>query len=278
MVIARSASDAAISSDCFANARNDILCINLTLITFSARRIMARNKKIICLAIFLFWTAGCGGGAEKASSPQITQDLKAFENILSHYYLQPGDRLDITFYQNPELNESVVVRPDGKISLQLIDEIQAAGLTPPQVKELLTERYAPYLKKPMPSVSITSFGGQRVYVGGEVNRPGVITLKGRTTVAQAIFEAGGFKTDADIKDVLVVSRAPDRSPLTRTVNVKKALKGKLREDEALIRPFDIIYVPKSLMLKANEFIDHVYTFVPPFIWFGFSYEVHVDDD
>ncbi len=106
----------------------------------------------------------------------------------------------------------------------------------------------------------------------------MITLKGRTTVAQAIIEAGGFKSDADIKDVLVVSRAPDKSPLTRTVNVKKALKGKLPEEEVLIRPFDIIYVPKSLMLKANEFIDHVYTFVPPFIWFGFSYELHVEDD
>ena len=239
---------------------------------------MARNKFIICLAIFLCLPSGCGGKAEKPSPPDAAPDISVFENILSHYYLQPGDRLDITFYQNPELNESVIVRPDGRISLQLIDEIQVAGLTPPRVKELLTERYTPYLKKPMPSVSITSFGGQRVYVGGEVNRPGVITLKGRTTVPQAIFEAGGFKSDADIKDVLVVSRAPDKSPLTRTVNVKKALKGKLPEEEALIRPFDIVYVPKSLMLKANEFIDHVYAFVPPFIWFGFSYDVHVEDD
>jgi protein involved in polysaccharide export with SLBB domain len=239
---------------------------------------MARNKLLICLAIFLFLTAGCGGKAEKPSSPEITQDISAFENILSHYYLQPGDKLDITFYQNPELNETVIVRPDGRIALQLIDEVQVAGLTPPRVKEILTERYTPYLKKPMPSVNITSFGGQRVYVGGEVNAPGVITLKGRTTVPQAIVEAGGFKTDAAIKDVLVVSRAPDNSPLARTVNVKKALKGRLSEEETLIRPFDIIYVPKSLMPKANEFIDQVYAFVPPFIWFGFSYEVHVEDD
>jgi protein involved in polysaccharide export with SLBB domain len=239
---------------------------------------MARNKLLICLAIFLFWTAGCGGKAEKPSPLETAPDISVFENILSHYYLQPGDKLDITFYQNPELNENVIVRPDGRISLQLIDELQVAGLTPQRVKELLTERYTPYLKNPMPSVSITSFGGQRVYVGGEVNSPGVITLKGRTTVAQAIVEAGGFKTDAAIKDVMVVSRAPDKSPLTRTVNVKKALKGKLSDGENLVKPFDIIYVPKSLMLKANEFIDQVYTFVPPFIWFGFSYEVHVEDD
>ncbi len=238
--------------------------------------IMARNKLIICLAIFL--CLACGGKAAKPSPPATAPDISVFDNILSHYYLQPGDRLDITFYQNPELNEKVIVRPDGRISLQLIDELQVAGLTPQRVKELLTERYAPYLKKPMPSVSITSFGGQRVYVGGEVNSPGVITLKGRTTVPQAIVEAGGFKADAAITDVMVVSRAPDKSPLTRTVNVKKALKGKLSDGENLVQPFDIIYVPKSLLLKANEFIDQIYSFVPPFIWFGFSYEVHVDDD
>src|SRR5512139_2945832 len=109
---------------------------------------MARNKSIICLAIFLFLPAGCGGKAEKTSSPEIAQDLSAFENILSHYYIQPGDKIDITFYQNPELNENVIVRPDGKISLQLIDELQVAGLTPPRLKELLTERYTPYLKNP----------------------------------------------------------------------------------------------------------------------------------
>jgi protein involved in polysaccharide export with SLBB domain len=239
---------------------------------------MARNKFIICLAIFLCLPSGCGGKAVKPASLEAGPDISVFENILSHYYLQPGDRLDITFYQNPELNENVIVRPDGRISLQLIDELQVAGLTPQRVKELLTERYAPYLKNPMTSVSITSFGGQRVYVGGEVNSPGVITLKGRTTVPQAIIEAGGFKTDAAIKDVMVVSRAHDKSPLTRTVNVKKALKGKLPDEENLVKPFDIIYVPKSLMLKANEFIDQVYSFVPPFIWFGFSYEVHVEDD
>jgi len=239
---------------------------------------MTRNKLIICLAIFLCLPSGCGGKAEKPSPLDTAPDISVFENILSHYYLQPGDRLDITFYQNPELNEDVIVRPDGRISLQLIDELLVAGLTPRRVKELLTEHYTPYLKNPMPSISITSFGGQRVYVGGEVNSPGVITLKGRTTVAQAIIEAGGFKTDAAIKDVMVVSRAPDKRPLTRTVNVKKALKGKLSDGENLVKPFDIIYVPKSLLLKANEFIDQVYTFVPPFIWFGFSYEVHVEDD
>lgn len=209
---------------------------------------------------------------------EITQDIDAFANILSQYCLQPGDKLDVTFYQNPELNDNVIVRPDGRISLQLIDDVKVAGLTPPQVKEILVERYTPYLRKPMPSLSITSFGGQRVYVGGEVNSPGVITLQGRTTVAQAIFEAGGFKTDADTTDVLIVSRGADRSPVTRTVNVKKALKGKLPPEENLIKPFDIIYVPKTLMLQANEFIDHVYSFIPPFIWFGFSYELHIEED
>ena len=246
--------------------------------TSPLRQIMARYRFIIYLAIFLFLPAGCGSKAATPAPQAISADPGVFENILSHYYLQPGDKLGITFYLNPELNENVIVRPDGRISLQLIDEVEVAGLTPSQVKQLLADKYTPHLINPTPDVRVQSFGGQRVYVGGEVNSPGLITLKGRTTVAQAVFESGGFKTDADLKEVLVVSRGVDKGPLTRTVNIKKALKGKLPEEEMLVKPFDIIYVPKSLMLKANEMIDHIYGFIPPFIWFGFSYELHIDDD
>ncbi len=159
----------------------------------------------------------------------------------------------------------------------MIDEVEVAGLKPPQVQELLNEKYTPYLKKPMATVSIKSFGGQRVYVGGQVNAPGVITIGGRTTVAQAIFDAGGVRSDADISDILIISRGSDSRAVPREVNLKKALKGKLPDEEILIRPYDIIYVPKSGIVKANEFMGHVYSFIPPNIWFGFSYEAHRDD-
>jgi protein involved in polysaccharide export with SLBB domain len=158
----------------------------------------------------------------------------------------------------------------------LIDEVEVAGLTPMQLQQLLNKKYTPYLKKPMASVSIKSFGGQKVFVGGQVNAPGVITIQGRTTVLQAIFDAGGVRSDANISDVIIISRGPDNNPVSREVNLKKAAKGKLSEEETLIRPYDIIYVPKSLLVKGNEFIEHVYSFIPPNLWFGFQYELHIE--
>lgn len=244
---------------------------------FAAVVIMKKNHLSTISFIFLL-LHGCGGKNITPDGQVIAEDPHAFENITAAYYLQPGDVISVTFFHNSELDETVPVRPDGRISLQLIDELEVAGLTPPQVQELINNKYIPYLKKPMATVSIKSFGGQKVYVGGQVNSPGVITIGGRTTVTQAIFDAGGVRSDADMSDVLIVSRGSDSRALPREINLKKALKGELPDEEILIRPYDIIYVPKSGIVKASEFMDHVYSFVPPNIWFGFSYEVHKDDD
>ena len=235
---------------------------------------MNRAPCIIIVLAFVFFLEGCAGITSKPDGFLLSEETPSFKEVISHYALQPGDVVDIRFYLNPELDENVIIRPDGRISLQLIDEVKVAGLTPPQLSELLNEKYTPYLKNPMVSISIKSFGGQRVYVGGQVNSPGVINLKGRTSVVQAIFEAGGFRSDASISDVLIVSRGVDNSPVARKVNIKKALKGKLPLGEILLMPYDIVYVPKSIIVKANEFIYHVYNFIPPNVWFGFSYELH----
>ena len=236
-----------------------------------------KNVFAFILLAFIF-CAGCGGNKNTAPEEQVfLEEPQPFENIIADYYLQPGDVISVTFFQNPELNESLPVRPDGRISLQLIDEVEVAGLRPIQVQNLLNKKYTPYLKKPMASISIKSFGGQKVFVGGQVNAPGVITIPGRTTVLQAIFDAGGVRSDANISDVIIISRGPDNNPVSREVNLKKAAKGKLSEEETLIRSYDIIYVPKSLLVKGNEFIEHVYSFIPPNLWFGFSYELNRED-
>lgn len=233
---------------------------------------------LILRALPLFFLAGCAGANIKPDELPLLEEPSSYEHIISHYYLQPGDTINVTFYLNQELNENVIVRPDGRISLQLIDEVEVAGLTPPQLEKLLNEKYTPYLKNPMVSVIIKTFGGQKVYVGGQVNSPGVINLRGSTNVVQAIFEAGGLRADANMSDVLIISREVDNSPLARKVNIKKALKGKLSDEEILLKPYDMVYVPKSSIVKANEFIYHLYNFIPPTIWFGFSYDLHREPD
>ena len=109
-----------------------------------------KNGTVITIALILILISGCGGKSTKPDERIISEDPQAFENVASHYYLQPGDVISITFFQNPELNEEVPVRPDGRIALQLIEEVEVAGLTPPQVQELLNQKYTPYLKNPWP--------------------------------------------------------------------------------------------------------------------------------
>ncbi len=120
------------------------------------------------------------------------------------YRIQPGDEMDIKFFFNPELSEAVIVRPDGKISLPLVDDVQAAGLTPSELDALLTQAYARELRKPMITVIVKTFTGQRVYVGGEVGKPGVFELTAGMTALRAVFAAEGFLDTAKPEAVIVI--------------------------------------------------------------------------
>ena len=219
-------------------------------------------------------TIGCSA---KNPAPISTKAPPVFKETVEEYYLQPGDNLDIKFFYNPELNENVTIRPDGKISLQLIEEIKAAGLTPAQLDDLLTKQYATQLKQATLTVIIKDFGGQRIYVGGEVNAPQVLEVVGRVNALQAIFDAGGFKEDAKLSSVMIVSRGPDNRPLARKVDLQKALVGELPEEDYLLRPFDMVYVPKTNLAKSSEFITQLYSFIPPRVGLTFVYELHNED-
>ena len=192
------------------------------------------------------------------------------------YRIQPGDQLDIKFFYNPELNETVTVRPDGKISLQLVDEIQAAGLAPAALDKVLTEKYAYELKKPAITVIVRSFGGQRIFVGGEVNRQGLITMAGNMTPLQAVFNAGGFKETANPASALIIRKGPDNRPVPIRMNLDDAMQGKTGSTDFLLQPNDVVYVPKSAIAKANKFVNQYIEnlFLFRGVSLGFSYEVN----
>jgi len=217
-------------------------------------------------------------GCSAKNLPSLsTKAPPVFKETLEEYYLQPGDNLDIKCFNNPELNENVTIRPDGKISLQLLDEIQAAGITPAQLDELLTKKYSAHLKEAMVTVIVKDFGGQRIYVGGEVNSPQVLEVVGRVNALQAIFDAGGCREDAKLSSVMIVSRGPDNRPIARKVDLQKALVGELPEEDYLLSPYDMVYVPKTNLAKSSQFITNVYKFLPPRVGLYFQYELHNED-
>jgi protein involved in polysaccharide export with SLBB domain len=184
------------------------------------------------------------------------------------YIIQPNDELSIKFFYNPELNEDVVVRPDGKISMQLVDEIQASGKTPEQLDKELTERYSVELKRPAVTVILRSFGGQQIFVGGEVGRPQAITLTPQMTPLQAVINAGGFLDTADKENAIVVRAGANNQPQTYSMNLEQIAEGEIPDTKFQLHAGDVVYIPKTGIAKADVWMDqHVRRFL---LFNGFS--------
>jgi len=186
--------------------------------------------------------------------PQAMQGAMAGEP-LADYHLRPGDEIEIKFFYHPDLNERLMIGPDGKISLQLIDQILAAGLTTFQLDELLTREYAKYLENYSINVLVREYSGLRVYVGGEVVRPGFVSLKGNLSILQSIFAAQGFKETAKPENVILIRKGPENRPLAMAIDLGPVISGEQMENDIYLMPADIVYVPKTWIAKAGKFVD-----------------------
>lgn len=172
------------------------------------------------------------------------------------YRIRPGDDLDIKFFYTRELNESVKVRPDGMIALQLVDEVKAAGLTPKELDDQLTERYAAHVKTPVLSVLVRSFSGFRAYVGGEVGVPQLVPLDGGLTPMQAIFRAGGVRPSANMQSIILIRKGPQGEPIPYRLDLSdNAVAQGNRDLRIALQPSDVVYVPRSPIANANLFVQ-----------------------
>jgi protein involved in polysaccharide export with SLBB domain len=216
---------------------------------------MKVSQKITRLVITALLMIGLISCASQSSNVRQVQPLSATQTQAPVVYtIAPGDQLDIKFFYNPELNETVTVRPDGMISLQLIDEIQAAGLKPAELDDRLTDLYSRELRKPVLTVIVRSFTRQRIYVGGEVNAPGLIVLPAGMTALQAVFQSGGFRETADPAEALVIRKGENEQPVPLRIDLAAVMQARGGNDLQL-QPDDIVYVPKSAIANANKFID-----------------------
>jgi protein involved in polysaccharide export with SLBB domain len=230
-------------------------------------------KKLITIQ-FLFISLALFACAPvvKNPAPLHYQTLQVSPYTEQEYRIQVGDQLDIKFFYNPELNEQVMVRPDGRISLQLVHEILVAGLTPSELTDFLTKKYAPELKRPEITVIVRSFGAHKIYVDGEVTKPGMFPLIGFTTVLQAISQAGGMKDSARRGEVIVIRHGTANKPIALTVNAERIVDGTDMRQDITLKPFDIVYVPRSSIANVNVWVDqYVRKNLPVSISTGFGY-------
>ncbi|MDY6951332.1 MAG: polysaccharide biosynthesis/export family protein [Thermodesulfobacteriota bacterium] len=173
---------------------------------------------------------------------------------LGDYQLRPGDVIQVRFFNSSDLDDKVMVGPDGKISLQLVGEVLAAGLTASQLDDVLTEEYLKYLQNANINVIVREYAGLRVYVGGEVGVPGFYSLKTNMSVLNVILAAKGWKESAKMESVILVRKGPGNRPVAMAIDLKPVIAGEQIENDIYVMPSDIVYVPKTWVAEAGMFV------------------------
>ena len=159
-----------------------------------------------------------------------------------NYVIGAQDVLDIDVWKEAELTRAVPVRPDGKISLPLLNDVQAAGLTPTQLSEEITTALKKFITDPQVTVIVTQINSQRVYILGQMTRPGAYPLLPGMTVLQALSSAGGFTPFANMKKIYVL-RIQGGKQEKFPFNYKEVVKGKNAEQDIALKAGDQIVVP-----------------------------------
>lgn len=245
---------------------------------------MRRSSTAVCCLILALSAAGCGGpralpGAglvglgEPAASGPAFADLPyaQWTDYEPPYRFYPGDELEVTIPSAPELNKTVTVQPDGRITVPLIPPIMAADRTTLQLEAALSEAYGAHLLRPDTFVTPKA-APLKVFVGGEVGQPGIYDMTGDVDALRAVIQAGGFRTTADRSKVIILRRGSEGRGMMRTVDLLRGLRDPTT-NLAPLRRFDIVYVPRSGVANAGLFVQQYFRDLSP-IQFGFSYALN----
>jgi|GEM_PF-425291 len=194
-------------------------------------------------------------------------------------FIFSGDEIEIFVWQNPELSKNVLVGPDGYISYPLIGRIEAAGLTVSQLEEKIKEKLSEYIKSPQVSVTLKKFvsrvsvtrkknigqvsvtlkkfAGNKIIILGEVNYPGIYTYKGSLNLIEAIALAGDFTSEAHQRSVILVRGDIINNPDILRVDMVEVITKGIADEEIILQPNDIIYVPRTFVANLNKFIQDI---------------------
>jgi polysaccharide export outer membrane protein len=159
-----------------------------------------------------------------------------------NYIIGPQDTLDVSVWKEPELTRTIPVRPDGKISLPLLNDVQAAGLTPSQLMSQITTGLSKYINSPQVTIIVTAVSSQRIYILGEVSRPGAYVMIPGMTVLQALSNGGGLTQFANRTKIYVL-RQENGKQEKHFFNYKDVLSGKRTDENISLKSGDTIVVP-----------------------------------
>ena len=226
-----------------------------------------KTLKSFRFSLLLFGSlTGCHSGpalnANYTASATKPASAVTVSSTLPEYRLGFGDVVEIKFFNNERFNETVAVRPDGRITLEKMGDLPVTGMTPSHLDSLITAKYASFVRDPEVTVFVRQFGGYQVYVLGEVNNPGGYPLQREMNIFQALATAGGHKETAKLGSVIILRPHERDGVQAFKIDMNRAIK---EYDEAAlaVHAQDVIYVPKTLISNVSKFLTQVYDGVLP---------------
>ena len=227
-------------------------------------------KSLLAVAMLLTGLVA-GLGACTPSAPNIASDnvVPGGVPLTDGHTLAPGDEIEIRFPYMADLNDRVVIGPDGRVSLQLVNTVALGGLTIADATKTLDADYAKVVKSPMLNVTVRTYAPESVYVDGWVNTPGLVRSDVPLTVSRALAQAGGVKTGAKTDYILVLRRGPDNK--THYYQVALGGFGGAGEgaQDPMLKSYDVVYVPQTTLGSLSDFLQTYVKNIP----FYFSYTI-----
>ena len=214
------------------------------------------TRSLFC-ALMLATLAACTG---QGVSPDDPEDLiksgkfEAWSDAIPAYRISEGDKLHIAFPLTPELDEDVLIRPDGATTLKVTGEIDLSTMTIKEASSVIAKAATRRLKNPTVLISLLEAPGAQIYVGGEVKKPGGYPMVGHMTVFSALQIAGGTTDIAKLDHIILIRRSPDDRPMMTLVNLRAQLEG---HDTRQFRMYqgDMLFVPKTTVGTLDLWVD-----------------------
>ena len=182
------------------------------------------------------------------------QGFAGWNSAPPRYRVGPGDKLRVQFLLTPDMNETVLVAPDGSFALRVAGRVDADGATTGEIETRITAAARRALNNPIVTVGVEEAAASVVYVGGQVQRAGAYPLAGRRGIMEHVLLAGGLLEQARMDQVALIRRNPDGRPMLRQINLQ-SFAGTGQGDDVALAPGDIIFVPRSRIAEINLWIE-----------------------
>jgi len=204
----------------------------------------ARSIPGTVLAVTALLTVNVPAARSMTRTQQVSSSNAAAASVSlpPGYVIGPEDVLSIVFWRDKDMSADVIVRPDGRISLPLLNDVEAAGRTPDELRAQLVKAAAKFLEEPNATVVVKEIHSRKIFVTGQVGKPGTYPLTGGMNVLQAIAHVGGLLEYADAKNIVIL-RQENGQERRFKFNYKDVVKGKDVQQNIALKPGDTIIVP-----------------------------------